>query len=244
MDERFLHHIWDGGHLKLELLTVSGKRLRVGYSGQYNTNRGPDFLNSGLVIDGTAVRGDVEIHQLTTDWHAHNHSEDHYYNKVSLHVVFRHNGNKDLTIKQNGEAIEILELKDQLSEDIDKLLREHTPRLPKGRPAYCDLLSALDNDRLEMTLREIGWQRFLGKVNRFNSSLMFNGFDQILYEGLFEAMGYDKNKTAMLLTAQEIPLDKMLAWSAEGLTLLDLLAIYVISKIGRASCRERVYHPV
>lgn len=229
MDERFLHHIWDGGHLKMELVTVSGKHLRVGYSGQYNTNRGPDFLNSGLVIDGLAVRGDVEIHQLTTDWHAHNHAEDHFYNKVALHVVFRHNSSRDYTIKENGEAIEILELKEQLSEEIDKLLREHQPRLPKGRPAYCDLLSALDNDRLGLILRDIGLKRFLGKVNRFNASLMFSGFDQILYEGLFEAMGYDKNKTAMLLLAQDIPLARMLEWSAEGLSMIDLLAIYAIA---------------
>jgi len=229
MDERFLHHIWDGTHLRCELKTVSGKSLRIGYSGQYNTNRGPDFMNCGMVLDGIAIRGDVEIHQFTTDWHAHSHSEDPFYNKVILHVVFKHNGGRNLTIKENGESVEILELQNQLSEDIDKLLREHQPHLPRSRPDYCDLLSALDRDRLEMTLKEVGLKRFMGKVRRFNAALMFSGFDQILYEGLFEAMGYDKNKTAMLSLAQAIPLVKLIQWEDEGLSVLDLLAIFTIS---------------
>lgn len=229
MDERFLHHIWDGGHLKSDLLTVSGKTLRIGYNGQYNTNRGPDFLNVGMVLDGVAIRGDVEIHQQTTDWHAHNHFEDPYYNKVALHVVYKHTGGRDLTVKENGEAIEILELKDQLSEDIEKLLREHEPRLPKGRPSYCDLLSALDKDRLEMTLRDVGLKRFMSKTRRFNASLLFSDFDQIIYEGLFEAMGYDKNKTAMLALAQEIPLARLLEFLDLGYEKIDLLAVFSIS---------------
>lgn len=229
MDEKFLHHIWDGGHLKPELKTVSGKSLRIGYQGQYNTNRGPDFLNCGIVLDASGIRGDVEIHQQTSDWHAHNHSEDHHYNNVILHVVYHHNGARNLTIKENGETVEILELEKQLSEDIDMLIRDHQPRLPQGRPAYCDLLSALDKDRLEMTLRDMGLKRMQGKVRRFNASLMFSDFDQILYEGLFEAMGYDKNKTAMLSLAQEIPLAKLLSWQNEGLPALDTLAIFAIS---------------
>lgn len=229
MDEKFLHHIWDGAHLKDELKTVSGKTLRIVYQGQYNTNRGPDFLNCGMVLDGETLRGDVEIHIQSTDWHAHNHSEDPVYNRVLLHAVFRHNGARQLTIKENGDAIEILELQHQLSDDIEKLLQEHQPRLPQGRPGYCDLLSALDKDRLVMILRDIGMRRFLGKVRRFNTSLMFSDFDQILYEGLFEAMGYDKNKTAMLCLAQEIPLAKINKWMKEGANALEILAIFIVS---------------
>ncbi len=225
MDEKFLHHIWDGSHLNLELTTVSGKRLRISYSGQYNTNRGPDFLGSGMVMDSQALRGDVEIHQQTSDWHAHNHSEDPYYNNVILHVVYKHNTSRDLTIKENGDRIEILELQHQLSEDIGKLLQEHQPRLPLSRPMYCDLLSALDKDRLQMTLKNIGMQRLQGKVRRFNASLMFSDFDQIMYEGILEAMGYDKNKTAMLSLAQALPLSLLLEWRRDGLQAVEILSI-------------------
>ncbi|HQB97513.1 MAG TPA: DUF2851 family protein, partial [Candidatus Cloacimonadota bacterium] len=46
MEERFLYHIWDEGHLIPELRTVSGKSVRIVYQGQYNTGRGPDFKNA------------------------------------------------------------------------------------------------------------------------------------------------------------------------------------------------------
>lgn len=229
MDEKFLHHIWDGSHLGVQLKTVSGKQVRIAYQGQYNTGRGPDFLNAGIVIEGVALRGDVEIHKQSTDWHAHNHSDDPFYNNVVLHVVYSHNGAHELTIKENGETLEILELKSQLSRDINKLLEEHQPRLPNVRPSYCDLLSALDKDRLQMTLRQIGMMRFMAKVRRFNASLMFSDFDQILYEGIFEAMGYDKNKTAMLHLAQELSLAKLLEYRAQGCSNIDILAIVTVS---------------
>lgn len=229
MDEKFLHHIWDGLHLNAQLQTVSGKKLRIAYQGQYNTGRGADFLNAGIVIDDYALRGDVEIHKQTSDWHAHNHSDDPFYNNVVLHVVYSHNSAHNLTIKENGETTEILELQSQLSQDINKLLEEHTPRLPNVRPSYCDLLSALDRDRLQMTLRDIGTMRFMGKVRRFNASLMFSDFDQILYEGIFEAMGYDKNKTAMLHLAQELSLAKLLEFKEQGCSNIDILAIVTVA---------------
>lgn len=43
MEERFLYHIWDAGHMRNELRTVSGKSVQVKYQGQYNTNRGRTF---------------------------------------------------------------------------------------------------------------------------------------------------------------------------------------------------------
>lgn len=117
MEERFLYHIWDAGHMQNELRTVTGKSVQVKYQGQYNTNRGPDFRNALIEISGELLRGDVEIHLNSNDWIAHNHHEDHYYNQVILHVVLNSNG-KSQTIKENGEPVEILELKNQLSQDI------------------------------------------------------------------------------------------------------------------------------
>ena len=63
--EKFLYHIWDAGHLKHSLRTVSGKNLKVVYQGQLNTNSGPDFSNVIVEMDGMAVLGTVEIHLNT-----------------------------------------------------------------------------------------------------------------------------------------------------------------------------------
>ncbi|MBW6513403.1 MAG: DUF2851 family protein [Candidatus Syntrophosphaera sp.] len=225
MEEKFLYHIWDAGHLLTPLKTVSGKTLQVSYQGQYNTNRGPDFRNVIVSLDGEILRGDVEIHINSYDWNAHEHHEDPHFNNVILHVVMNA-GKQQITIKQNGETAEILELKDQLSEDIRKLLE--SPLVPSGedRSTYCELLSAIDNDRLLSILANWGLRRFKNKVRRFNASLLLSDFDQVFYEGVMEALGYDKNKQNMLSLAQTVHLKSIRSWQEQGMTPLELVAIF------------------
>jgi len=229
MDEKFLYHIWDEGHLKPDLKTENGKNLRIVYQGQFNTNRGPDFCNVILELDGQAIQGDVEIHVNSYDWIAHNHHEDHHYNDVILHVVLFNNGKQSHTIKENGEAIEILAIKEQLSEDIQKLLDEHQEAEAKVPSGYCALLAAVDNDTLIAILNSYGRRRFHNKVHRFNAMLMLSDFDQVLYEGIMEALGYDKNKLNLLKIAQLIPLREIRDWYREGMTAVELIAVLCCS---------------
>ncbi len=229
MDEKFLYHIWDEGHLQQDLKTVSGKALRIIYPGQFNRNRGPDFSNVTMILDGETLHGDVEIHLNTYDWIGHKHYEDPYYNGVVLHAVFRHSGNSALTVKQNAGTAEILELQDQLSEDIGKLMEQHEDVAVGSHPRFCDLLSAVELPRLESILHYWGLRRFHNKEKRFNAGLLAASFDQILYEGIMEALGYDKNKLNMLRLAQMLPLSSIADWQKQGLTELQLLAIMVVS---------------
>ena len=227
--EKFLYHIWDAGHLKHSLRTVSGKNLKVIYQGQLNTNRGPDFSNVILELEGNTIMGNVEIHLNSSDWLAHNHQEDHFYNSVVLHVVHRHNQNQDYTIREDGEFAEILEIQNQLSEDIQKLLTEHDPGLSSPINQYCDLLSAIETGNLLSTLSIYGKLRFRGKIRRFNANLGLSDFDQILYEGMMEALGYNKNKLNFLALAQAIQIKEIKAWISEGLSLYELISILAIN---------------
>ncbi len=229
MDEKFLYHIWDAGHLKSNLKTVSGKPVKVIYQGQFNTNRGPDFCNVILQIGDEAIKGNVEIHLKTGDWLAHSHDDDYHYDSVILHVVLKHNQTQDYTISADGTPIEILELDKQLSEDIQKLLAEHIPEQESGLNRYCELLSAIDNDALFSTLGIYGKLRFHSKVRRFNAMLSISDFDQLLYEGMMEAMGYDKNKLNLISLAQGIPISLIRSWYAEGLSSEELKSIFLCS---------------
>lgn len=229
LNEKFLYHIWDAGHLKSELTTVSGKSVRITFQGQFNTGRGPDFSFAIIELGGQALQGSVEIHLKTSDWKAHSHEEDPYYNQVVLHVVLQHNQSQDYTIKENGETLEILELKDQLSADIQKLLEAHDPALDGAINTYCELLSAIDNDNLAARLSLFGKLRFRAKVRRFNAILGLSDFDQLLYEGMMEALGYDKNKLNFFSLASSLPLQEIKAWKAEGLQLDELIAIFLCS---------------
>jgi hypothetical protein len=225
VEEKFLYHIWDAGHLSSDLRTVSGKPLRIQYQGQFNTFRGPDFVNTIINLDGEDLRGAVEIHLNTQDWLKHCHHEDQFYNQVVLHVVLNHNGVGKHTVKENGELSEILELKDQLSEDIQKLIGDIRQTHVQSGDAYCELLSAIDNDRLFAILSLYGRQRFMGKVRRFNAALSLSDFDQILYEGMMEAAGYDKNKFNMLQLAQSITFANLKEWMNGSLDSLGMTGI-------------------
>ncbi len=229
MDEKFLYHVWDAGHLASELRTVSGKPVKILFPGQFNTFRGPDFINAILNLDGHDVQGAIEIHQSTLDWQRHHHQEDHYYNSVVLHVVLNHNGELPQTQKENGEWVDILQMRYQLSEEIQKLLRDYQDQPSNKTSSFCDRLSALDNEHLQSILYQHGIQRFEGKVKRYNASLVFSDFDQLLYEGLMEAAGYDKNKLNMLQLAQSIPYASLKSWKQSGMTLYELQGILACS---------------
>ncbi|MDD4309753.1 MAG: DUF2851 family protein [Candidatus Cloacimonetes bacterium] len=240
MEEKFLHHIWDANHLCSQLKTVSGKELKVVYQGQYNTFRGPDFVNAIINLDGEDIQGSVEIHQNTHDWQRHSHHEDHFYNKVILHVVLNHMGKDKLTIKEDGEFVEILELKDQLSSDIQKLIIEIGDAHINSKTDYCDLLSAIDNARLFTILSVHGKQRFMGKVKRFNASLSLSSFNQILYEGLMEAAGYDKNKFNLQQLAQSITYANLCAWINEGMSAVQMIGIICGSSGLLTKCQKMI----
>lgn len=225
MEEKFLYHIWDEGHLRADLHTASKLPVKIVYQGQFNTARGPDFKNAIIEIAGETKRGDIEIHLKTSDWQAHNHQEDAYYNQVILHVVLGHNSSYPYTILEDGSPVEILSLEEQLSEDIQKLLAQHDE---SAKPAvYCDLLSAIDNDHLGAILHNAGLRRFSGKLKRFNTALSLSSFDQIFYEGIFEALGYDKNKLNTLYLAQSLPLKTLSEYKAQGMSKIQLCAIYL-----------------
>ena len=66
---------------------LNGASLRVLSPGRWNRMAGPDFRNAKLELNGTALRGDVEIHGKTSDWISHGHGGDPAYDGVILHVV-------------------------------------------------------------------------------------------------------------------------------------------------------------
>jgi hypothetical protein len=140
-----------------------------------------------------------------------------------------HNTAQPWTQKENGELVEILELQNQLSEDIQKLIRSYQEEPKSKLSDYCARLSAIDNDHLAGILTQHGMQRFLNKVKRFNASLTLSDFDQILYEGMMEAAGYDKNKFNLGQLAQSITYANLQSWQVEGLDVKGAVSILLCS---------------
>lgn len=109
MNEFFLHYVWQYQKMRTgELITTQGQVLRVIRPGWANPHAGPDFLEAHLVLDDLEWVGHVEVHFSSSDWAAHQHSNDPAYDSVILHVVWEQK--KEIAYK-NGIPIPTLELK-------------------------------------------------------------------------------------------------------------------------------------
>lgn len=108
MNESILHYVWQNRLFPLHTLkTTDGFFLEIIDTGHPNSDAGPDFFNAKIKIEDTLWAGNVEIHDLSSDWHKHNHTTDKSYDSVILHVVRK----ADIAISRtNGEKIPQLEL--------------------------------------------------------------------------------------------------------------------------------------
>jgi len=211
--ENFLYHIWDEQHLKDTIRTVAGTKIEILFQGKWNTDAGPDFVNSIILFEGKKLQGDVEIHRREYDWKAHNHHEDKNYNNVILHVVFTNSQNAEFTISESGNKVPILELQLNLDEQIDKLWKRYGQKpfdTSQQKTIECLLVKDLhDSHEFKNILLNLGKERFLKKCKRFSAELYNSDFNQILYEGIIEALGYSKNKMPFFKLAKMLPFQEM-----------------------------------
>lgn len=117
MTEDFLQYLWK--HKKFDftkLKTTRKEDLVLQNVGIHNTdNPGPDFFNALLIIDCQKWAGNVEVHNKSSDWYAHNHENDSAYDNVILHVVWE--DDVDVFRKDNS-IIPMLQIKDYIDEDL------------------------------------------------------------------------------------------------------------------------------
>lgn len=126
-NEFILQKIWEQhSFLPNNLKTTDNKSLEIIEFGTINHSNGPDFINAKVKIDNQIHAGDVEIHYLSSTWHQHQHQHDPRYNRVILHVVWKH----DQEIQtQNNSTIHTLELKSRVTSSLLQHLVSQ-PELP------------------------------------------------------------------------------------------------------------------
>jgi hypothetical protein len=213
--------------LQPDLQTVSGKKLEIISPGRWNTGSGPDFINAKFQIDGKEILADIEIDLTTYNWKMHHHNENPEFNQVGLHVVYNHNTNLQHTIREDGVIIEIFQIKDFLDDDIEKLIKQYDEF--KLEVKFCEFFAGMHPTQVEQVLTELGKQRLARKINRFASELKFSNYEQILYQGILEALGYSKNKRAMLKFAEIVNYGQISQAYVAGISKQELVAIYLNS---------------
>lgn len=193
--ERFLQIAWNEQFLASELHCTDGRRLQIVSSGIWNTGAGPDFRNAAMLVDGRLLRGDVEIHRASSDWRIHGHHGNPAYSGVILHVVWQDDapeiGNQEgfHTLEMHGQSSAGWE---ELTAHIDETAYSYGCRVPRGRCAMA--WTEEDDTFIQTALAQAGLHRLRHKAQHLKSLCSNHNNDQVLYEMIFDALGYQNSR--------------------------------------------------
>lgn len=201
LSEKQVVRVWQGQLLeKTGLATEDGYPLEIIYPGRPNDDRGADFKDAVISFNRNVLKGDVELHVRSSDWHAHGHDRDAAYNRVILHVVMWHNSLK-ATALENGREVPVLA--------VEKHLRPGVTSSPCG---------TVEAKFAGILLDKAGDRRFNQKVRFIRGRLRDSDARQVLYEGIMEALGYSKNKIPFLELSRRVTIKDIETLTQSGIT--------------------------
>lgn len=179
--EKRFSDLWERSlELRPDVVDGDGNRYDVIFPGVRNQAAGPDFRGAVLRRDGRTFGGDVELHLEQSGWRAHGHHTDSAYDGVVLQVVLRLARNSD---HFTGPPTATATFPERLVEPLSP---------PEISPS---------------DLEELGVQRFFAKGAGFRLELDAGvSPDQVVYQGMMEAMGYARNRKPFLALSRAAPL--------------------------------------
>ena len=204
IDEAFVQKLWhEQRFFDTNMEAIDRRAIRVLKPGVWNHNEGPDFMHAEIEIDGKLYVGDVEIHIRSSEWYAHKHHLNSRYNRVILHAVFFNDDFNLRTRLQNNKRVPTLELlkwiavgTGDLHDDTQDATTDGVCRVT-GKPLNIEMLKGV--------FESLGRERFLEKTESMRLLRTRLDFEQLLYEGIMEALGYERNSKALRELAQHVP---------------------------------------
>lgn len=200
--EKLMQYVWKHRLWRSEdMVTNTGKKVRVVDPGLLNTDAGPDFFNAKIEIDGHMWVGNVEMHYRATDWKRHHHDSDKAYDSVILHVVAK----DDAPVRRtNGELIPqlVLEVSPQFNADYASLVSA-TIEVP-----CAEKIKQVPHLTIVEWVEGLAFERLHGKVERIHQLLdSFNGsWEDVCYVTLARNFGFGINNDAFERLARRTPL--------------------------------------
>ena len=218
IDEHFVQTVWNEQRfLNFDFKSTDGRSIQVIKPGFWNSNEGPDFVHAEILIDGDLYAGDVEIHINSSGWYNHKHHLDPRYNRVILHVVYLNDDINLRTRLQNGNRIPTLEILNRLDAPIGDLFDERRESQEISTDECRVTGKALKIERVQSVFDDLGQERLVEKADGMRNLLIRVDFEQVLYEGIMEALGYARNRKPFRELAQRVPLSELLGESDESI---------------------------
>ena len=205
MDEAFVQKLWhEQRFFHTGMKAIDGRAIRVLKPGVWNHNEGPDFMHAEIEIDGKLHVGDVELHVRSSEWYAHKHHLNSRYNRVILHAVYFDNEINLRARLQNNKRVPTLELLKWVAVDTGDLYGDAQDA--ETTDELCRVTGKqLNIEVLKGVFESLGRERFLEKMESMRLLRTRLDFEQLLYEGIMEALGYERNSKALRELAQHVP---------------------------------------
>ncbi len=215
IDEHFVQNLWnDQRFFSFDLKATDKRSIQVLKPGTWNSDEGPDFVHAEILIDGKLHMGDVEIHVRSSEWYNHKHHLNPRYNRVVLHVVFFDDDINLRTRVQSGERIPTIELSDWLDAPIGELFDEREQA--RDESIQCRVTGRrLKIEPLKSVFDKLGQERLEEKVDTMRTLRIGIDFEQLLYEGIMDALGYSKNRKPFRELARRVPFSQLTGKSSE-----------------------------
>jgi hypothetical protein len=222
-----------------DLHTEEDGPIKVVYPGRLNDDRGADLCDAIIATGQGLLKGDVEVHVRSSSWWGHGHHQDPCYNGVILHVVYRHDVAAAVTL-QDGRRVPTLALEKYVA----------AGGLHQRRRLPCrGTIERHRQNFIAGVLDKAGDRRFRHKAAEFRAALSRVGASQALYEGIMGALGYVKNKDAMIELSRRLPRSHLAASATAAMTPRECLVRYQALLLGTAgllpsqSGRSETGHP-
>lgn len=246
MKEDLLQFIWQHRYYShADLCTTSGEPIHVIRPGNFNTHQGPDFTEALIKIGTTVWGGQVEIHNQSSDWFTHHHTNDPNYHNVILHVVW---DDDQPVMDKNGTILPTLSLRNRIPKT---LLSRYQLLMEKQEPIICrSFLSSVSKQswlHWKQQLVRIRLERKAARILQWHAD-SGGDWDTVFWQLLFEQMGGKVNGSYFLSLANSIPLSTLLKkqlaafeWEALLLGQSNLLPVTATELYHRKLLKEYQY---
>jgi hypothetical protein len=200
LSEAILSRLWAGQRFpESALVTNDGVPLRVLHPGIAGRGAGPDFREAIIAAQGRLLRGDVELHQRSSDFRTHGHHRDPRYGNLVLHVVF-----VDDDPRVPAPRVPVVALAPWL----DRRTRELSGWLASPslwREPCHDAVARLGDARVGEVLATLGEQRFEERAAFFRDALDGSEPGAVLYRALLTGLGYGGDRPLVERVADLLP---------------------------------------
>jgi hypothetical protein len=223
ISEKFLHYLWAEQIPKgLRYQTETGQLVEVISPGCWNAQKGPDFTSARIRIGDVLCNGDIEMHLYASEWYAHKHHLDDNYNNIVLHIAFWAD-TKAKPIRCANQQVKpqvILSplLMDRV-EEIERLIELEPASLSGyrfGGVGRCyQAWRETGSGRLAKFLDMAGHARLSDKLKLLSErrNRVAGGYDEMLYRGVMQALGYKNNQRPFLELAGIISWKDIKQWA-------------------------------